>query len=318
MANVPGIDVSRWQGVIDWKAVRAAGIRFAYIKATDSTNGLDPNFATNWEGAKAAGIVRGAYHYFRPTADAKQQAIFFAQTVHLEPTDLPPALDVESDFGNLTIAQIIKAVFTWLTEVENRMGRKPLVYTRATISDTRLVSPSGAVPDWIKNYHLWVANYGVKSPLMPKGWNNWLFWQYSNKGKVNGIDGDVDLDWFNGPLSKLGNLVGLDLKEDTPPQPPTPQPPSPQPPAPQPPAPQPPAPEPSPQPPIPQPPAPEPSPQPPIPQPAPPKPITYTIQSGDTLTSIAARFNTTIDALVAANRIPDPDMIFAGQVIKIV
>jgi lysozyme len=306
MANVPGIDVSKWQGVIDWKAVRAAGIRFAYIKATDSTNGLDPNFATNWDGAKAAGIVRGAYHYFRPTADAKQQANFFAQTVHMEPTDLPPALDVESDFGNLSVAQIIKAVFTWLTEVEQHMGRKPLMYTRATISDTRLVSPSGAVPEWIKNYHLWVANYGVKSPLMPKGWDNWLFWQYSNKGNVNGIDGSVDLDWFNGPLSKLGNLVGLELKEDTAPPP--------QPPAPQPPAPQPPAPQPPPQPPTPQPPAP----QPPTPQPAPPTPVTYTVQSGDTLTSIAARFNTTVDALVAANRIPNPDLIFAGQVLKIV
>jgi lysozyme len=295
MANVPGIDVSRWQGVIDWKAVRAAGIRFAYIKATDSTNGLDPKFAANWDGAKAAGIVRGAYHYFHSTEDAKRQASFFAQTVHLEPTDLPPALDLESDFGNLSTAQIVKAVFTWLTEVEQRMGRKPLVYTRATISDTRLVSTSGAVPEWIKNYQLWVANYGVKSPLMPKGWDNWLFWQYDNKGTVNGIDGSVDLDWFNGSLSKLGQLVGLDLKEATPPLP---QPPAPQPP--------------------PQPPAPEPLPQPPTPEPLPPTPVTYTIQSGDTLTSIAARFNTTVGALVAANRITNPDLIFAGQVLKIV
>jgi lysozyme len=298
MTKIPGIDVSKWQGVIDWKAVRDAGIRFAYIKATDSTNGLDPNFAANWESAKAAGIVRGAYHYFRPTADAKQQAAFFAQNVHLEPTDLPPALDVESDFGNLSVAQINNAVSTWLTLVEKQMGRKPLVYTRATISDTRLVGLSGKVPAWIKNYYLWVANYGVQSPLMPKGWDKWQFWQYSSKGAINGIIGSVDLDWFNGSIEDLGKLVGLELSEDTPPAP---QPPAPQPPAPQPPAPQPPA------------------PQPPPPQPPPsPGPVTYVVQSGDTLTSIAARFNTTVDALVAANRIPNPDIIYVGQVIKIV
>jgi lysozyme len=287
MTNVPGIDVSKWQGVIDWKAVRAAGIRFAYIKATDSTNGLDPNFTANWEGAKTAGIVRGAYHYFRPTADAKQQAAFFAQTVHLEPTDLPPALDIESDFGKLSVAQINQAVSTWLSEVEKRTSRRPLVYTRATISDVRLVGPSGKVPAWIKEYKLWVANYGVQSPLMPKGWDKWHFWQYSDKGAINGIDGNVDLDWFNGSLKDLGMLVGLELSEDTPPAP---QPPMPEPPAPQPPAPQPPA----------------------------PKIITYTVKSGDTLTYIAARFNTTVDALVTANHIPNPDLIYVGQVIKIV
>jgi lysozyme len=286
MANVPGIDVSRYQGVIDWKAVRASGIRFAYIKATESTDYLDPTFNANWVGAKAAGIVRGAYHYFHSDEDAKRQASLFAQTVSLEPTDLPPALDVETDFGKLSVPQIVKAVFTCLTEVEQHLSRKPLVYTSATIWEPNLLSPSGAVPQWAKNYRLWVAHWGVNVPTKPKGWDQWLFWQYDSQGSVNGIDGNVDLDWFNGPLGKLGSMVGLDLKEDTP-QPP-------------------------------QPPAPEPPPQPPTPPPAPPTPVTYTIQSGDTLTSIAARFNTTVDALVVANRITNPDLIFAGQVIKIV
>ena len=182
MAKVPGIDVSRYQGVIDWKAVRAAGIRFAYIKATESTDYLDPTFNANWAGAKAAGIVRGAYHYFHSDEDAKRQASLFAQTVSLEPTDLPPALDVETDFGKLSVPQIVKAVFTCLTEVEQHMSRKPLVYTSATIWEPHLLSPSGAVPQWTKNYHLWVAHWGVNVPTKPKGWDQWLFWQYDNQG----------------------------------------------------------------------------------------------------------------------------------------
>jgi lysozyme len=192
---LPGIDVSHWQGTIDWGAARADGVEFAFIKATEGGDYTDPRFAANWAGARQAGVVRGAYHFFRPQTDAMAQAAHFLRTVTLAPGDLPPVLDVEVTDGRAADA-IAAGVRTWLAEVERVTGRRPILYTRASFWTAQMGGGFNAYP-------LWVAHYGVSSPSIPAGWSGWTFWQHSDAGRVSGIGGDVDLDWFNGDRAAL-------------------------------------------------------------------------------------------------------------------
>lgn len=192
---LPGIDVSHWQGAIDWDAVAAAGVEFAFIKATEGGDYTDPRFAANWAGAGRVGVLRGAYHFFRPQTDARAQAEHFLRTVPLAPGDLPPVLDVEVTDGRS--AQVIAAgVRTWLEEVERATGRRPIVYTRASFWTAQMGGGFGAYP-------LWVAHYGVSAPNVPAGWSGWTFWQHSDAGRVDGITGAVDLNWFNGDRAEM-------------------------------------------------------------------------------------------------------------------
>ncbi|HEV3471189.1 MAG TPA: GH25 family lysozyme, partial [Pyrinomonadaceae bacterium] len=120
-ANPPsrllGIDVSHYQGGVNWEAVKAAGCAFAFAKATEGAGVTDPFFHANWAGMKAAGLLRGAYHFFRPAQDAAQQAAHFLSTVQLQPGDLPPVLDVETADG-VAGADLVGGVQTWLDAVE--------------------------------------------------------------------------------------------------------------------------------------------------------------------------------------------------------
>ncbi len=196
---LPGIDVSHWQGAIDWDAVAADGVEFAFIKATEGGDYVDPRFAANWSGAQRAGVVRGAYHFFRPQTDAVAQAEHFLRTVQLAPGDLPPVLDVEVTDGR-SAATIAAGVRTWLQEVERATGRRPILYTRASFWTAQMGSGFGGYP-------LWVAHYGVSSPNIPAEWSGWTFWQHSDAGRVDGISGDVDLNWFNGDRAESQAFV---------------------------------------------------------------------------------------------------------------
>ena len=320
---IPGIDISRWQGTINWPAVRNAGKRFAFIKATEGTTLVDPFFAANWKAAKDAGLLRGAYHFFRPLQDAKKQAESFLKTVKLEAGDFAPVLDLEVS-ENMKAATIIQRVEIWITEIEKQTGRKTIIYSGLSFLNDSFTIPAGGPPLWAKDHLLWIANYlppTATQPFMPTGWAKWTFWQHSQTGKVDGISGNVDLDWFNGSLEELQALAGkttvpvnaqtytvkagdtwpglaaqfkttveaLALAN---------------------------------------------------PQllqagaalktpgtgssggtgdsPTPtPTPTTYTIQAGDSLSRIAARYNTTVQALAQANGITDPNRIEVGQVLTI-
>ena len=121
VAYTPGIDVSHWQGQIDWPAVRSAGKIFAFIKATEGTSYQDPAFPANWQGSKAAGLRRGAYHFFRPAQDPAKQADLFLRTVPQAPGDLPPALDMEASVS-MRAATYISKVEVWVKTVEDRTG----------------------------------------------------------------------------------------------------------------------------------------------------------------------------------------------------
>lgn len=196
---LPGIDVSHWQGTIDWSAVAADGVEFAFVKATEGGDYTNPRFAENWAGARRAGVVRGAYHFFRPRTDAAAQAAHFLRTVRLAPGDLPPVLDVEVTDGR-SAESIAAGVLTWLQEVERATGRRPVVYTRASFWTAQMGGGLGPYP-------LWVAHYGVSAPSIPAGWSGWTFWQHSDAGRVDGISGAVDLNWFNGGRVELDAFV---------------------------------------------------------------------------------------------------------------
>lgn len=203
-----GIDVSKWQQQVDWAVVRSAGISFAFAKASEVTF-TDPTFTRNWQGMRDAGVLRGAYQFFRPAQDPVKQADYFARLLEADPGELPPVLDVEGNDG-LGNAALIQKVFAALTRIEQNLGRKPLIYTRAGFWNPFLWDKPGHYPDWAPNYSLWVAHYtAAPQPLLPKSWTRWDFWQYTETGKVNGIKGNVDRNRFNGTEGELMDWAGL-------------------------------------------------------------------------------------------------------------
>jgi lysozyme len=209
MATEPraqGIDVSYHQITVDWQAVRSAGIAFAFVKATDGANIVDSGFNANWAGAKAAGLLRGAYHYYQPAQDPLAQAENLARAIGADLGELPPVLDLEEDAGATSGLSV--QVEAWLQEVERRLRRRPLIYTSQSKWLTLMRDASGQFPAWAANYQLWVADYPFQKtpqsqPLLPDGWSAWTFWQYSGSGSVIGIPVPVDLDEFNGSEADL-------------------------------------------------------------------------------------------------------------------
>ena len=218
-ALVLGLDVSNVQGEINWHLVKQnePEISFVFIKATEGINFVDAHFEKNWAGARQAGILRGAFHFFVPDKDASIQADLFISTVKtLEENDLPPLLDLESSkFDELDKAahdNYIKNVFTWLAEVEKSLGVKPIIYASPDLARDYL----GDIK--FSGYALVVAEYETVSAA-PKMWGawegkTWTFWQYSADGKIKGINEKVNLAKFNGSAPELVNFVKNSRKEE--------------------------------------------------------------------------------------------------------
>jgi len=192
--TVEGIDVSKWDGTVNWKSVKAAGKAFAFIRVSDGVNSPDGTFATNWKNAKAAGIYRGVYQYFEPSQDPTAQAKLLLNALGSDLGELPAVIDVETTDGE-SASTIRSRVNTWSSVVAKGTGRTPIVY----------VSPGfwPSVGGTKESDNLWVANWGVSCPTMPSAWSSWVFWQYSDTGSVSGISGQVDLNRFNGSLADL-------------------------------------------------------------------------------------------------------------------
>jgi lysozyme len=199
--SLPGIDVSHHQGVIDWVQVAASGQRFAIAKATDGRTFVDPNYATNKTGAQLNGIAFTAYHFARPDDtpdDPVVEADHFVDVAQLEPGNLIPVLDVERT-GGLTQTELTTWILTWLGRVTERLGVRPMIYTSPNgwenrTGDTTAVADAGYTV-------LWIAHWGVQLPRLPANdWsgNGWAIWQYDNCGSVPGIEGCVDVDWYDG------------------------------------------------------------------------------------------------------------------------
>lgn len=197
--RLTGIDVSHYQGHVNWPAVKAAGCAFAFAKATEGTGVTDPYFAANWDGMKAAGLLRGAYHFFRPEQDAAGQAAHFLSTVSMEPGDLPPVIDIETNDG-VTGSALAGGVQVWLDAVEPAAGVTPLIYTAASFWNAHFNDQFGRYP-------LWVAHYGPSPSPLPHGWSDWAFWQYSQSLHIDGVTGAADHDYFNGSAAELRALA---------------------------------------------------------------------------------------------------------------
>ena len=330
MAYVLGIDISSYQVTSNWNAVLNQGVRFVFIKASENTT-VDGQFTQSWQGARGAGMYRGAYHYFHSEVDnAAQQANTFIQKVGADKGELPPILDVEEvnnaskqDISS-TGSVLLTRMKTWLDAVEAAFDRKPMIYSRYAY-----IQSHGMNASWLANYPFWIAQYpympgttsqyssptnvptpSASMPQQPAGFQQWTFWQYSGAGVLSAFASKVDFDYFNGSLSDLENFAGGVVS-------------------------------------------------PPsatqyvmqagdtlagiaarfnvsltdlvylnnsvlvqpgkaltIPGTTTP-PRTYTVKAGDTLTAIALKYGTTVAAIVAANNIANPNLIQVGQVLII-
>jgi lysozyme len=194
---IHGIDVSKYQGEIDWNAVANSGVKFAWIKATEGGDHLDDRFQANWQGAKLAGIPHGAYlfaYWCRPPMD---EAIWFEQNVPVEDDALPPVLDVEPTPDSRTCRRHLERNATiadmkvMLEEMERHFGKRPIIYT--SVDFYRAILDGGAFAD----YPIWVRST-KHNPAVPYGDRTWNFWQYRADGTVPGIDGYVDRNAFSG------------------------------------------------------------------------------------------------------------------------
>ncbi len=278
-----GIDVSHYQGLVNWRQVKEAGYSFAIAKATGGTRFVDSQFHNNWQGMREAGLVRGAYHFFHADEDPIAQAEHFIQTVStLRLNDLPPIIDIEVT-ENVPTPTIVSRALVWAKYVEEKLGKKPMVYSSLSFYNTYLAT------DFI-SYHLWVAEYNnrIEEPRVDRSWE---MWQHSQTGSVPGINGNVDLDFFNGNMIKLRAF----LRESTTQPAATPA---------------------AAQPAV-TPPAAQPAITPPAAQPAATPTRTHIVKPGENLYRIALQYKTTVAAIVAANDITNPARIKAGQRLKI-
>jgi lysozyme len=202
--TVKGIDVSLYQGTIDWNAVANDGVQFAFIRVSDGVGTVDSRFAANWSGSRAAGIVHGAYQFFRPDVDPIAQADLLLSQIDggLQPDDLPPAIDVEVTDG-LDPSAVAAAVKAWVDHVAAAIGRPPIIYTGFYFWHDSVGGPD------MTTSPLWHAQYTSAScPNIAAPWTEWAVWQYSGSGTVGGIGAAVDLDVWNGDRASLMAFLG--------------------------------------------------------------------------------------------------------------
>ena len=194
---IHGIDVSKYQGTIDWNAVASSGVKFAWIKATEGGDHLDERFQANWQGAKLAGIPHGAYHFMYWCRKPIEEATWFEENVPVEADALPPVLDVEPTPDSRTCRrhlerdQTIADMKVVLEEMERHFGKRPVIYTNLQFYNAILAGGAFA------EYPIWVRST-KHNPTMRYSDRDWQFWQYQANGIVPGIDGEVDRNAFNG------------------------------------------------------------------------------------------------------------------------
>ena len=198
--HVQGVDVSAHQGTVDWRALKADGVAFAFIKATEGGDFVDAEFANNWRRSGRAGIPRGAYHFLTQCQTGLTQARNFIATVPREAGSLPHVVDAEH-MGPCkkgpTVKDITAELEVFLDEVEAHYGKRPLIYTTREFHDAYL---DGLFPD---------QRFWIRSMIVAPDFRNddWLFWQYHNRGVRNGVAGPVDLNVFRGTQAELDALA---------------------------------------------------------------------------------------------------------------
>lgn len=201
--EIHGIDISHYQGDIDWNKLKMAKIgnspvKFILIKSTEGSNQLDENFNDNFYQARENGFIRGAYHFWSNKSTPRQQAYYFLKQVHLEDGDLPPVLDVEHKPKDKSNEEFQRDVLTWLHIVEDKYHVKPILYTYYKFKEAYLNTPV------FDDYPYWIAHYYVEK-VAYKG--PWKFWQHTDVGKLPGIKGYVDFNIYNGSYYDLRKLT---------------------------------------------------------------------------------------------------------------
>ena len=202
-----GIDVSHWQGDIDWAAVADDGIAFAYMKASEGTYYTDDSFFGNEDGARSEGLYTGAYHFAIPDdSSGAEQAEYFVDNGGGWTADgetLPGVLDIEwnpysgNDCYDLSLSELQDWVEDFVTTYESLTGRKPAIYTSRTYWELCIASAG------FTDAPLWVADWGGYPPSLPDGWSEYTFWQTDAYGSVDGIGGDCDMDEYGGSPQQL-------------------------------------------------------------------------------------------------------------------
>lgn len=200
--TIHGIDVSRYQKIINWEEVKnmeekGLKIGFAFMKATEGVSLVDEQFRRNWLRSDEHNIARGAYHFFIPGKNAKQQAENFMEIVNLKKGDLPPVLDIEIG-RRFSVPDMQREVRIWLDAVEGKYGVKPILYTNIDFYQKYF-------QQGFEDYPLWIAHY--LEPNKPRIENKWIFWQHSESGRVNGIKAPVDFNIFYGDSTDFKNLL---------------------------------------------------------------------------------------------------------------
>ncbi len=202
---IHGIDISKYQGDIDWPTVRRSGVSFAYIKATEGGDHLDEKFKENWAGAARGGVQRGAYHFYYFCSTAAEQAKWFIKNVPRDSTALPPVLDIEWNLQSKTCpgkptASFIRSEMTQFIKIVTAYyGRRPLIYTTVDFFADNQIGRIQGADFWLRS----VADHPSKTyPRQP-----WTFWQYTGTGNVRGIEGKVDINAFAGTPSEWNSWV---------------------------------------------------------------------------------------------------------------
>lgn len=244
-SRLPGLDISHYQAQVDWQKLKKSGCEFVFLKATEGGDYVDRTFATRREECKAVGIPVGAYHFFRPKTAVMLQIANFVGTVgRIQPGEMRPVLDVEvpslwnglseeelsveraelrAQWNSIKIEDRVKMVVQWCEAVEAGCGLPPIIYMSSSFAGEVL----GNAPE-LARWTLWVAHYTTAAdPWVPAPWSNWTFWQYTDKGSIEGVPGHVDLNWFNGTSEELQAYYlpftvepkGAPCPDDTKPQP---------------------------------------------------------------------------------------------------
>ena len=200
--SIYGIDISKHQGLIDWDKVDnqyfdKKSFSFVFLKATEGYSRQDPSYDRNWEKAKNTSMYCGAYHFYRPGAGAKKQAKNFIKHANISSGDLAPVLDVEKISAKYTIKQHQDEILSILKEFEREYKISPIIYTNTDVFNKLLNENK------FSDYPIWIAKYHPDEPKLDV---RWKFWQFTEKGIVDGIDEFVDINVFRGSLKELKQL----------------------------------------------------------------------------------------------------------------
>ncbi len=196
-----GFDVSQFQGKINWNKVDSVEykfpLQFVFIRATAGNDKKDIRFDENWVAAKKYHFIRGAYHYYRPNENSLEQAENFIKIVTLQKGDFPPVLDIEKFPENQSIDSLKVGLKRWLKKVDEHYKVRPIIYTGEKYYNDFLKEDFPEYTFWVANYNFFVEN--IK--------DDWLFWQFTEKARIEGIDERVDVNIYNGTPMMLHYLT---------------------------------------------------------------------------------------------------------------